>query len=217
MKKSASMAYILSLRDPFDGIVLNTVKWTDASFNGAVLSLSGGKLICTPKVSTSNTGAEADSVSSYDLTGGLAVVTVLQTVILGGATYFYLFADANNKVFFQCDGTPQTLKAIKVVATVQTTVASVTYDSVAMKYWRIRESVGVTYWEYSADGLSWVELTHANNPITVTAVKVGLEGYDFTSESGQGAAWFSNFNIIGNEIGNVYRHIEVGNGMSRSD
>ena len=41
-----------------------------------------------------------------------------------------------------------------------------------MKYLRIRESGGNTYWDYSANGIGWTNLTSASNPITVTALYV---------------------------------------------
>jgi hypothetical protein len=52
--------------------------------------------------------------------------------------------------------------------------AQLPYDSVAHKWWRIREEEGVLYWELSADGSSWTELHQEPDPFPPDMVYVYL-------------------------------------------
>lgn len=78
------------------------------------------------------------------------------------------------------------LHAYDVNAGTPTSLASVTYNHSTMRHWRIRESSGTTYWEYSGDGLSWTALHSVANPITLTNVWSDIDaGYWQAEAAGQ--------------------------------
>lgn len=55
---------------------------------------------------------------------------------------------------------------------VYTSLATATYNPVTHAWWRIRESGGTLFYEFSADGLAWSSFASVANPITLTTVFV---------------------------------------------
>jgi hypothetical protein len=182
-----------SLTDNFDDDSINTAKWAANAWAGTVAE-SGSKIVLTPTNNTAYAGCELDSNERYDLTGTSAYVKVSQVANGLNDTEFILYQDANNKLnLFQEDGT---IYARKVVSGTSTNTASTAYNATTMAWWQIRESGGVTYWEYGSNGTSWTELWHENNPITVTLLQVILSDYETAAVNPAGAAWFDNFNVV---------------------
>lgn len=64
------------------------------------------------------------------------------------------------------------LAAYKKVSGSSTNLKSVAYNATNHKYLRIRESSGTTYWDTSADGITWTNFHSVANPITMTSLFV---------------------------------------------
>jgi hypothetical protein len=65
------------------------------------------------------------------------------------------------------------------------------YDPAVHKHWRIRESGGTAYWEWSTDGAAWTELWHEADPLQADHVTIVLAAYG----TGASEARFSEVNI----------------------
>jgi hypothetical protein len=86
------------------------------------------------------------------------------------------------------------IAAYKLVGGVQTQVFFATYNSAVHQWLRIRESAGSTYWEYSADGLTWIVGHSEADPITETALQMIVQAGQFAVETSTTTAIFDNIN-----------------------
>jgi hypothetical protein len=108
---------------------------------------------------------------SYDLTGGFISVKNVSVPDMAGihsAQLLQAYKSGTEWVSFQIYTTNR-LYAMKKAPTL-TELWSATYNATTHKYLRIREASGTTYWDYSADGVSWTNAWSEANPITVTAI-----------------------------------------------
>jgi hypothetical protein len=114
--------------------------------------------------------------TAYDSTGSYAYLQVPDfgdQAIASFGFYFWVYLDFNNTVRYLVQG--GNLVAQKVVAGSGGPISSIALDRNAHKWLRLREAAGVTYWDYSSDGQSWVNQTSLANPITMTAVGILLQ------------------------------------------
>lgn len=212
------MSTFATLQDDFnDGSV--KAQWTTDVSSGSVTQ-SGGKLACAPAVSTADSYGQIYSTSTYDLTSSYILIQILQTASQNCTTTFNLSIDPSNRIFLEYTPSNGNLNAAKRVGGVTSTLASISFSLTTMQWWRIRESGGITYWEYSPSAIegSWTTLFSVSNPITVTTLTASLLAYDGSSDATPGAAWFDNFNMLPvHGSNNMYRNIKVGDGMSRNE
>lgn len=80
----------------------------------------------------------------------------------------------------------------RLVGGSELTTASVAYNSSTHLWWKIRESGGRTYWETSADNVTWTTRASLTNPIAVTALRIVLFGVTYQAETNPGSANFDN-------------------------
>jgi len=163
---------------------------------GCIMSETGGELLFSL---TSNTFAYCGNFSdkAYDLTGdtfAVEVPVVLNTATDGAETYLRVEADQDNWLdFVENHGGLLFRKQIQGTTSL---LALVTYDPVAHRFWRFRESGGKTYWETSPNGTEWTVRAEAPNPVPVTALDVGLGAGAYNMVVAPGAAHFDNVNLL---------------------
>lgn len=194
---TSAPAATATLTDDFPGSSLDVTKWV-ASINGGTVTVGSGVLTITNPNSTAFTGQLITSLIDYDLTGSYLVVNVEQ--VGNTATdedtnvYVVVGSDFNYRLMFTQEN--GNLKARKVIAGTFTDVASVTYNATTMAWWRIRESGGTIFWDYSADGKSWTNLTSLTNPFGITTVTIDIEVFEQTSIASPGSGIFDNVNLL---------------------
>jgi hypothetical protein len=181
------MASISTLVENFDG-PLDPAVWGTA---GSPSTASGYlSLPCTPAYSSIGT------VSSYDLTGSAAYLTVRGIPDAGNGTIesgFELQGGTGNKLQIFISGGVFTFRAI--IGGVQTQ-SSTTFDPAVHSGWRIRESNGTVYFETSGDGVAWTTRhSVATGTFPLTAVTLDLFCGYYGTETAPGAAAFDNINI----------------------
>lgn len=162
------MAKLATLTDDFDDNIIDPLLWTA----DPGITETGGSLVITPSTAT----PVLRGINFYDATESgiiLNIPFVTQPGITGTLSCgVALRKDANNAVGFT--KTPSNLICQKQVAGIYTDVATFTYDSPTMQYWRFREAAGIFYWETSIDGVGWTprfNTTVATNLFPLTAVK----------------------------------------------
>jgi len=193
------MALLETFQDPFDQTSLRSAKWSSFTAGSATFTYaSTGAQVNYPASSTASTDGDLTSKATYDMTSSHAYLQVLSVPSSGTHADATLgiwngSSDANSVIMFYEAGT---LYASKILAGVQTNLASIAYNATTMAYWRIRESGGTTYWDYSSDGITYTNLTSASNPIAVTAVTVNIGGTCFQNETSPGTFKWNNFNTI---------------------
>lgn len=160
------MAVMTALTDDFR--FRDPTKWTW----GAWATTIGGQLWLQ-----SNDAYTGDlrSINAYDLTGSSLSIELVQRAASNGGlsdTYMGVFLNpsnvGDNQVLFNVRGT--SLLAYRNVAGVRTTVATVTYDPVAHRWWRIREAGGTIFWDTSPNRATWTNLGSWVTTFAVTAV-----------------------------------------------
>lgn len=106
--------------------------------------------------------------------------------------------DGANRVCFTLSN--NVLTAYQTVASSNTSLATVAWNATNMRWWRIRESGGTTYWEYTSqagyEANTWTTLHSKLNPITMTAMGIDIDAGNWSTETGSTLVVFDNFNIV---------------------
>lgn len=200
VKLTYTTPLLSALTDNYNAGTLDLLKWADTSFGGTV-AFANNQINLLAPVSLGGDGAEINSIENYDLTGNYAAVNVVQVASSNADTSLILYLDGNNNIRLTHDGTyaglgTNILEASKTVASVYASVANIAYNPATMLWWRIRESAGTVYYDYSADGLSWTGLGSVANPFAVTSLTAILQVYDGSADLTPGTAIYDNFNLL---------------------
>lgn len=204
------MALTESLIDSFNGSSLSGL-WTS---NAATADQIGGQLSLTSTAGTTNY-AVITSASTYDLTGSYIQARLTdagnQALTSWQACAVNVLLDANNSLSFIVNN--NLLHAQKQVASSYSDVSgSLAYNASLHKYFRIRESGGTIYWDYS-DGITWTNYTSLANPFAITSLYVYVQGGTYSSEGSATKALVDNFNVPINDS-LIEKYFKAGNGMS---
>ena len=182
---------IAGLVDDFNDNSLDATKWTP--WAGGTITEASAKLQIQSTTASSYRGM--DSTAKWSLTGSSASIEVphVLTGLLSSTTYMRIQLDNSNAVSISTNGT--SLIAQKQITSTYTQLGSVAYSTVAHRWWRIRESGGTVYFEFSADGLIWTSFATLATPFSLGALTAQLAiGTDVTNASTD-TAIFDNFNI----------------------
>lgn len=187
------MASFSTFSDPLLISTQNTTLWGG---NFGTLSWSGGGFTVTNGISYTGYGGQTTN-SGYDLTGTAcfcSVANVGNQSLASCETVPLQLNDAGgtNKLFWYVNG--GNLLAIKTIAGVQATVATTTYNSSVHKWFRIRESGGTIFWDYSTDGVTYTNFTSIINVLTITALFLQVSLGTYSSEASATTAKWNSFN-----------------------
>lgn len=196
-----------SLADGFPGSVLDATKWSSFATGAestSDITVSDGDLILTPTHSGDLFGV--GSAAAYDLVDSQAFVRIAHAASTGQAWFTFETAlPVSNgpnvwtvdTLFFAC--TPSTIEWGFGGGGTSTTLGSATFDPVAHKWLRIRESGGTIYWETSPDTIYWtVQAQHAA-PFSVASGYVVL-----AADTPVGTSFsFSDFNVLPGTPGRI--------------
>lgn len=182
-------------KDNFDFGGIDTGKW---STWGTVTTNATTNLRL--EITSKSGGTDYGGVLSlihYDMTGSYAYCELVDagSQVSGLEVYPVELSNGNEAVSIMVAG--NTVYARKKIAGSYSTVGStVAYNSTTMKFFRIRESGGTTYWEYAQTlGGSWTEIANAANPITMTNLLAGITLGTWSVVSPVTTAKFDNFNV----------------------
>lgn len=167
-------AAISTLTDDFNtGSTPDAGKWVSIF---GTQSLSSGELLLAG-------GGALDSVAAYDLTGGAAF---FQAKTATTDAQFFLTGALSHIMGWNFNSPTQ----IEVYDDANTSgLTGVTRTHTNGDWYRIRESGGTIFWDYSANGNSWTNLRSASSStFVVTSVKIEW------GNNGTGTPHFDNFN-----------------------
>ncbi len=176
--------------DAFDGTVLSS-SWRAYSDPGASAGPAGGSLVESAPAGATSSYAGVISSQSYPLSGKAATVRLVDrgALLASSERYFALRSHGDpardaDWLSFTLGGSGTRLRAEQRVGGSTTILASLSFDPVAMAYWRMRESGGTIVFEYSSSASGpWSEVTRTANPLAVGSVFVefGAGHYSATS------------------------------------
>ncbi len=193
----------IHLIDKFTGTTLSSL-WSTT--NPAQISTPGFLQISNAISGT--TYGVVQSVANYDFTGSSISARLIsagnQALASWQAQPVFIAVDGTNCVNWYV-GANQ-IHAQKEVAGVFSDVATLAYNATAHKWFRVRHSGTTIYWDYSADGRTWKNLTTLANPFaSITAVFPTIQAGTFNAEASQTSMQVDSFNFF--DSGNTMKSI----------
>jgi hypothetical protein len=184
--------------DNFDDSSINSSLWATGSFEGSdplvTVNETGGQLVITPV--TGQTGLHYNGLISsrtYNFTQGIIFAEVIQITDGNANTTLTFGADNNNKVVMETEA--GSLIMSLAIAGSSVGSASIPYDNVAHRWWRIRHvaSGDTIRFDTSPDGIAWTQRTSiSRGSLNITAGKVNLSAGTWNLLSTPGRAIFDN-------------------------
>ncbi|HSX31297.1 MAG TPA: kelch repeat-containing protein, partial [Candidatus Saccharimonadales bacterium] len=192
--------------DNFNDNSLDTSKWTD--WSGTDVSETG-KTLQIQSSTAASVYKGMNSAVQGNLTGSYVHVEVphVLTGLTGANTLLQVAIDNQHTITLYVGGT--TFAAEYQVNGAYTTPATMTYSATAHRWWRIRESGGTIYYEYSADSSSWTVLASVAAPFAVTNLRMSLFIGTTAANASTDTAIFDNLN--------AFPLLSAANGQYRND
>lgn len=186
------------LADDFaDGVRAPSWGWAFAS-GGAARAETGGRLVITLADMTAGSSYAGYATNrTYDLTESRVYVEVPVMASTATAAQVYMSAAFNRPgpddrvQFLQESGT---LSARKDIAGTISTLWSAPWDATAHRWWQLRETGGLLYWETSPDGVVWTTRATDGDPTNLAAVRIEIGAGTWRSETSPGTAAFDHVN-----------------------
>jgi len=192
---SKTVYAISSIVDTFD-TTLDRTLWQDASPEVTVVS-GQAAIPVSNNYYVLQTGFA--SGRSYKFSNSSVYAKITLPTVAGTARECLLEiqlqgSGAGDRVYMRCydKAGVATIEAQRVDANTYNWAGEVTYDPVAMAWWRIREVAGTTYFDTSPDGTSWTNFGSGSSPtwdLTKTVLKF---------DCGQGAEPTGTFMLVDN-------------------
>jgi hypothetical protein len=190
---AATSPLVSTLVDALTSGSMNTTLWS--AFGSSNISWASSELSISSVANTANNYSGITSNATYNLTGSSAYVRLVSAGNQSIASWqgvFMMQLDANNDIDYIVGGGNLTVQ--KHVAGTYTQLSTVAYNTSTMKWLRIRELSGTTFFDYSADGTTWTNWYSVANFIAVTTLVVTLEGGTFATETLVGTLVLQDFN-----------------------
>lgn len=192
-----ALTELSTLTEDFSAPTLDPSKWSSYQGSGYTLAVSNQQLVTTNITNVSD-WAGIHSVNFYNATNSELSVNVINpgNAAIQSAPFLWikLQQNATNTNAVEIGVHNGSLYAKTFVSGVQTVIASVPYDQSAAQWLRLREALGITYWEYSADAASWSLLTSQPDPVPLDNV---------TAEIGTGAWSGSAGTVVLDNVNNL--------------
>ncbi|TAH34084.1 hypothetical protein EYC59_03750 [Candidatus Saccharibacteria bacterium] len=190
------MAHIETLTDNFNDNSMDTNLWTLQTGTGSTAE-TGGQLVITP--ASNNPGSTYDgyaSVNTYDLTSSQATVEIPTGINAanGDEQAFTLALNTNNSITMLLGGSNNLIFRLKTAGSTNDT--SVTRNDTTMRWWRIRESGGLVFYETSPDGNTWTMRRATAVSFSITTLQVKLTAGTWQNVASPGTAVFDNLNVL---------------------
>ncbi len=184
------MAKTKTLTDNF-ATASSTKWWGYGQYGASSPVVTNGRLVLTPAASYPT----LNSVATYDLTGSYAMCEFVQNANVGSGSItveFGLQIDGTNALRFVVAGSDLIFRESISGVNSDTSIA---YNSGTYKFFRLRETAGVIYWETSIDSLTWTVQRSKSTALTITALNAYFTSGFWSNETNPGTAIFDNFNL----------------------
>jgi hypothetical protein len=185
-----------SLIDNFDDNSLDAAKWLN--LGGTNVTESGSALNIISGTTSAYFGIVTIGSQVYDLTG----TSFISNVSTAGNQAIPTLEVYPNKLTVDASNDLRTMIKVgtvyaqKNVAASVTSLGSVAYNSATMKWFRVRESAGTTYWDYSLNQESWTNIVGTTNPLAVTSLYPQILAGNSATIGTSGTAIIDNVNYL---------------------
>lgn len=184
--------------DNFDDNSIDSNLWAIGSFDGndsaVTVNETGNQLVVTPRANQS--GLHYNGLISgrtYNFTQGIIFVEVVESTRNQAHTRFMFGADSNNRILMYTESSR--LYMSLMIGGSSVGALSISYDSVAHRWWRIRHvaSGDTIRFDTSPDGISWTQRhSISRGSLNITTGKVNISAGTWNSQSTPGRAVFDN-------------------------
>ncbi len=185
-----------TLQDNFNDNSLDGDKWLSTTGAGGTVSETNRRIQLTmPAASTSSTIAQIGSRRPFNLEASYVFVEIIETpnAATNVDAEFIVQRDSNN--WFRWVLEAGTLYAQRKKAGVQATLTSFAFNAVTHRWWRIRETSGIVYFETSSDRSTWTAQTTYTHGMALANMNVFIGAFCYQNETNPGNLYVDNFNI----------------------
>jgi hypothetical protein len=184
-----------TLADDFNDGVYGSAWNAPQLYAGATAGESSGVFSISP----ANTEAYISSALVYNFNESAISVEVLETLSLVASadTCLMLISADSSRFISMCQSADKLRCQFHDPSGAVTTTASIPYSSTQHRFWRLRQSSGVTFWEASADGANYSQIASSAIPFGLDHLAIQLLASYWTTGSA-GTARFDNLNGPGN-------------------
>ncbi len=165
---------LATLIDPFNSGTINTSLWNNVTATTATLD-TVNDLVVLAQPTVSGTTNTFGSTALYDATSSQIYAQIVPAANGSGQTntIFSLALDANDSVAIRVAAGAFEVTLQTAGTTVTTTLAA--YSPDAHRWWRLRESSGTMYADFSQDGFNWATLWSSAYTWSATAVTFAFQ------------------------------------------
>lgn len=192
------MALIETLIDNFDDNSLDTGLWDN--WGGAKVKEQNGRIETTGGTANGDYFG-MDSVNTYNFTNSAVFIEMIDPGLSHAnrvTTPIEIHRNANNAYYWEFNN--GSMQAWKVhTGTYDTIGSALTYNNTTHRWFRLRNAGSTVYYDYSADGVNWVNHTSVSTSGTgaitamgITTCMLGNEGAVPTNS----VAYFDNLNFV---------------------
>lgn len=182
-----------ALRDDFSTGTLDPQWARSNAIFGQVQVDSGTLLAITNGVPSGNTADVAlRSASAFDLEGHAVTIEIPQMIMnsVQKQVNVNVFAVTGDQVGFQQQNGTLSLSGQHGTTTLNPYAGP--YSATTMRWWRIRNAAGTTYWDVSPDGVAWTELSSTTALVGLDRASLDVRVYSAASDEDR--ARFDNIN-----------------------
>lgn len=184
---------IQTLVDSFDTSLDKTTKWSGSSAPVVWDTSARVKIPCT----TAYSALATPGAGSYDLTGSFVFGQFALPALGTGTreTFFEVIRGgvSNDKLSLYVSGA--NIAARRTNVGTNTNGSSQTYSPTTHAWWRIRESAGTVFFDYSADGLTWNNLWSTAPGFAIINVWLSINSGYFGTETAADT-FIDNINVV---------------------
>lgn len=189
------MAKLATLTDDFNDNSLDTSKWTVWGTNASA-NETGGML----QVTTTTTAGYAGftSLNTFDLSESEAVTQLISAGNTSLTSYqVFPISITNNGTTNKIEWVINSgsIHAEITVSGGTTTVRSAAFSSTIHKWFKIRETNGRIFWDYSTNGCDWTNFASTSTVIPITELYVAILAGTWSNMASSTTAQFDNFNV----------------------
>ena len=171
----------------------------DFSFQngGATYAETGGELVLT--LPASGTGYAAYFTgNAFDLRDDAITIEVLEVPdpCCEEAEFEFMVSDSIIGDYAGISASAGGIRGFYNVNNSSSDISPITYSQADHRFWRIRETAGIFYWETSPDGLQWDTRGFMANPIAMDAVQIGIQAGCWDPVPTPGAVRVDNYNLL---------------------
>lgn len=184
--------------DNFNDNDTDTDLWNKFSWTGDILvEETGGQLqiVLPDNLDGENQGGYL-TWDSYSLVNSSVFVEVVQTPTEESEDHHATFAIEYGNLSYYIHKFGTNIGASSYNNGTTVLLDQTTYNPITQRWWRIRESEGTIYFDFSTNGTNWINFTSTIEFFVPSEVRVNIKGVNLSALEDPGTVIFDNVNMV---------------------